>query len=248
MVDNETCDTVQYEGYVQPTCFDEVSMDGRVPFSSDFVPDPVCKKWVITCNDGPVAAINVQNGGSGYTASFPVAIVGSGGGATGTANVAGGVVVSITVDTPGSGYTSATADLSAGDGVNATATVDIEPCSVQTEGCAGGSESVTIPVEDVPLTLTVCKNTIPLIPATASVEQVGHCICDTSCTGYEVTNIDSTFAFDVYYIDCNTQEIVTQSIPALGTDVQLGGPTCPVMQGSVTLTDPSLSMVEVPCA
>tara|TARA_R110002126_G_scaffold147158_1_gene293182 strand:- start:2693 stop:3589 length:897 start_codon:yes stop_codon:yes gene_type:complete len=244
MVDNETCVNVTYEGYVQPTCFDAISLDGRIPFSSEFIPDPLCKKWTITCNDGPVEAVNVQNGGSGYTVSFPVVINGAGTGATATANVAGGVVVSITLDTPGSGYISATADLSAGDGVDATALVLIEGCSVNIEGCTGDPESIVMPIGN---TLATCKDSLPLIPATASVIQDGHCLCQT-CTSYLITNSDVTNPYDALYVDCNTLQVVIQSIPASAVSVLLGGPGCTVISGSVSLSDTSLTAVIDPCA
>ncbi|MBI4835006.1 MAG: fibronectin type III domain-containing protein [Planctomycetes bacterium] len=55
-----------------------------------------------------VSAINVTDGGSGYTSAPTVYIYGGGGsGATATATIAGGAVTGITVNTPGTGYASA---------------------------------------------------------------------------------------------------------------------------------------------
>ena len=51
-----------------------------------------------------ISAINVTNGGSGYTTAPVVAISGGGTGATATATVSGGAVTGITVTAPGSGY------------------------------------------------------------------------------------------------------------------------------------------------
>ena len=49
-VDNETCDNVVYDGYVQATCEDEESVNGRIPFTVTFTPNPVCDAYSITCN------------------------------------------------------------------------------------------------------------------------------------------------------------------------------------------------------
>lgn len=53
---------------------------------------------------GEITAINVTNGGSGYTSPPTVEINGDGSGASATASISGGSVDSITVDSPGSGY------------------------------------------------------------------------------------------------------------------------------------------------
>src|SRR5262249_18789464 len=57
---------------------------------------------------GIVTALNVANGGSGYTSNPTVNITGGGGsGATASVTVVGGVVTGLTIINPGSGYTSA---------------------------------------------------------------------------------------------------------------------------------------------
>jgi hypothetical protein len=48
-VDNETCEQVDYEGYVQAVCEDEASEIGRIPFVISFIPDPACKRYTYTC-------------------------------------------------------------------------------------------------------------------------------------------------------------------------------------------------------
>lgn len=58
--------------------------------------------------DGAIYAINVTNGGTGYTSTTQVTITGDGTGATATATVVGNVITKITMDTWGSGYTTAT--------------------------------------------------------------------------------------------------------------------------------------------
>ena len=75
---------------------------------------------------GGISAVNVTNGGSGYTTAPTVALTGGGGtGATATATVAGGKITGFVITNPGSGYTSApTVGLTgAGTGGAATAVV-----------------------------------------------------------------------------------------------------------------------------
>jgi hypothetical protein len=50
-VDNETCDNVVYEGYVQAECELEISVNGRIPWTVTFSPNPVCDAYSITCNE-----------------------------------------------------------------------------------------------------------------------------------------------------------------------------------------------------
>ena len=74
---------------------------------------------------GRVYAINVTNGGSGYTSVPTVSITGGGGTtqASATATVTNGVVNAISVTAEGTGYTSApTVTISGGGGIDATAT------------------------------------------------------------------------------------------------------------------------------
>ena len=69
-----------------------------------------------------VKAVNVANGGSGYT-SATVAFTGGGGtGLAADVVVAGGVVTAINITDPGTGYTSAPTAAISGDGTGATAT------------------------------------------------------------------------------------------------------------------------------
>ena len=74
---------------------------------------------------GRVYAINVTNGGSGYTSVPTVSITGGGGTtqASATATVTNGVVNAISVTAEGTGYTSApTVTITGGGGIDATAT------------------------------------------------------------------------------------------------------------------------------
>jgi hypothetical protein len=74
---------------------------------------------------GALQAINLTNGGAGYTSAPTVALTGGGGtGATATAQIADGKVTGFTITSPGTGYTSApTVALTGGAGSGATAAV-----------------------------------------------------------------------------------------------------------------------------
>lgn len=74
--------------------------------------------------EGGITAIDITNGGSGYTTAPTVGFTGGGGtGATATATVAAGVVTGIVITDPGSGYTSApTVGFTGGGGTLAAAT------------------------------------------------------------------------------------------------------------------------------
>lgn len=108
-VDNETCDDVTFEGYVQASCEDVGSLNGRVPFSITFTPNPSCKPYRITCGSVAVGSIVVTVPGSTYlplpTAAPAVAITGGGGtGATATALVGNRGVLTTTITAGGTGY------------------------------------------------------------------------------------------------------------------------------------------------
>ena len=82
-----------------------------------------------------VTAVQIINGGSGYTSAPSVSISGGGGtGATASATVSGGIVTAITVTSAGSGYTSEPSiSFSGGGGAGATAKV-IVPAAVIPSG------------------------------------------------------------------------------------------------------------------
>lgn len=105
-VDNETCDAVTFEGYVQAVCEDIGSLNGRVPFSSTFTPDPTCDSFNITCNSVGLAGFVITNPGSGYTPGVPplVTIVGTGTLAAGTAVVGDGGIKTETITNGGAAY------------------------------------------------------------------------------------------------------------------------------------------------
>jgi hypothetical protein len=51
MVDPESCDSVCFEGYIQATCNPEGSPIGQIYWSKDYVPNPACKAYAITCTN-----------------------------------------------------------------------------------------------------------------------------------------------------------------------------------------------------
>lgn len=130
-VDNETCVTVQYEGYVQPTCQDVASTDGRTAWSYTFTPSPTCKNYVVTCVSEAVASATMTSEASGYNPSSVPAVLFTGGGGTGaaaTAVVGFGGITSVAIVDGGTLYTNGTylnCDLTGGSGTGAKATVII---------------------------------------------------------------------------------------------------------------------------
>lgn len=109
MVDNETCDPIAYDIYVQPACEDESSLSGRLVLSPQmvFTPSPECKRYNVTCASVSVDSGTVTAAGSGYTVgTFPIPVVGGGGaGATADAIISeGGEVTLYIEDNLGAGY------------------------------------------------------------------------------------------------------------------------------------------------
>lgn len=130
-IDDETCDTVSYEGYVQPTCYDESSMTGRIPFTVDFVPDPACTRYEVICDYSPVGSVEIDNPGSGYDPLNPPALIFSGGagvGATATVTIGDGEIESLAITNAGTGYVNGSYPATAligGSGAGATADITV---------------------------------------------------------------------------------------------------------------------------
>lgn len=149
MVDNETCYPVEFDGYVQACCQDISSLDGRVPFSTTFVPSPSCKKYLVTCVVTPVGSISVPNPGSGYTVGTNPSVGFSGGGggsgATATAYVGTGplpVGVFTAFIGGGSGYVPGTygnIDIDGGSGTGARGQFVVSGSGVITSGFIYGA-------------------------------------------------------------------------------------------------------------
>lgn len=107
MVDNETCNPVTFDGYVQATCEVEGSLSGRDPFSVIFTPVPPCRKWDVTCNAVDIPSYNVLTPGSGYiVGSTPALSIIGGGGSGAIANgvVGDGGLKTFTITNGGTGY------------------------------------------------------------------------------------------------------------------------------------------------
>jgi len=131
MVDNETCTTVQYEGYVQPVCQDIASTDGRTPWSIVFTPTPACARYIVTCESEGVASVTITDPHTGYDVGNPPSVLFTGGGGTGaagTAVVGPGNILTVGISDAGTGYANNTytaVTLTGGSGTGAEATVVI---------------------------------------------------------------------------------------------------------------------------
>lgn len=106
MVDNETCDEVVFDGYVQATCQDPASLTGRVPFDDIFTPVPTCISYNIICETAGIESIDITNPGSTYNPALPpIALIsGDGSGATVGVTIGDGGVKTETITNGGSGY------------------------------------------------------------------------------------------------------------------------------------------------
>lgn len=110
-VDNESCDPVTYEGYVQPCCEADGSPNNQVPFTVTFTPNPVCQPVQLVCNNVGIQSVSLiapNFGGSGYDPINPPAVnlVGGGGsGAVINAVVGNTGADGFSVTNGGAGYT-----------------------------------------------------------------------------------------------------------------------------------------------
>ena len=48
-LNNDSCDTVDFNGYIQAACEEEGTLDGAVFWSQAFVPNPECQPYQLTC-------------------------------------------------------------------------------------------------------------------------------------------------------------------------------------------------------
>jgi hypothetical protein len=106
-VDNDTCDQVIFDGYVQAVCQVEGSLTDRIPFSVIFTPDPTCDKWDVVCSTVDIPSYTLLTPGGGYTVGSNPAltIVGGGGSAAAAYGVVGdGGLKTFTITNGGAGY------------------------------------------------------------------------------------------------------------------------------------------------
>jgi hypothetical protein len=191
-LDNETCDEIEFEGYVQSMCEDISSEDGRVPFTVTFTPDPACNRYTVTCANVGIASFTVLSGGSGYDPFNPPVVTISGGGGSGAAGVAvvtGDAVTSITLTNAGSGYTSIpTVTIAApSPGVQATASAVLEDCpEFLGSDCTAPSPAPTVGELSLGESIAICKSSALSLSSQFDVEETGNCLCN--CTQYTVSN------------------------------------------------------------
>jgi len=102
--------------------------------NADWIPVPVGSNTpnplLTSAGAGNIDVINITNGGSGYdlaNAVVTVTITGDGTGATGTANVNGGVITDVIVTSTGTNYTFANVAITSSIGSNATAIAPASP-------------------------------------------------------------------------------------------------------------------------
>lgn len=130
-VDNETCPTVEFDGYAQACCEDVSSLTGRIPFSATFTPFPACKRYKATCGGVALASITMTDVGAGYSSAPGISFSGGGGGsgATAHANIGTGFILSSALISGGTYNVNGTylnvPVLGSATGVGALATVTI---------------------------------------------------------------------------------------------------------------------------
>jgi hypothetical protein len=102
--------------------------------NADWIPVPVGSNTpnplLTSAGSGNIDVINITNGGSGYdlaNAVVTITITGDGTGATGTANVNGGVITDVIVTSTGTNYTFANVAITSSIGSNATAIAPASP-------------------------------------------------------------------------------------------------------------------------
>ena len=243
MVDNETCDVVNYEGYVQAACEEEISLNGRIPFNVSFTPMPSCKRYEVTCLNSPVLDTTINDGGTGYTNGnyngLP-SIGGGGVGATFDVTVAGGVITVVAVATPGSGYTSApVVDISTiphTPGTFADISVNLVGCTALTIYDCNGATAEILPLGTFQPgeTYDMCNDgDAPTVPADYSAVEDGNCLCN--CIEQDIQETGDAGSIDYTYIACDGA-VVTGSLGPLGTT------------GNVCMVDGSLNTVVNPGA
>lgn len=241
-VDNETCDNVTFDVYVQPTCEEEGSLEKRTYSSYTFIPSPACKKYTLECVNVPVESIFMVDAGSGYTIVPNVTLSGGVGvGATATAALDGFGGITISLTTPGSGYTSApfvNIDPPDTPGIQAEATAVLDQCgSITFATCSG---DYTIPADTIELNqqFDVCSPATggPTITTEYTKTLNGNCLCDCENITLEIVSAGGTI--DYYANLCDGAQVsgtVTVGDPILSACVATDSFYYVVTSGSPTV-------------
>lgn len=225
-VDNESCDPVTYEGYVQAACEELASIEGRIPFSITFTPNPTCDSYRVTCIAGGVKAKPMLVEGSNYDILTPpaVAVVGGDGiGASATAvvgNAYGFLGVGDGLYTPGS-YSGIPVVTLTGVGTGALAYVLINP-----GGTIGDFYFTTTGLDYLPLD-TVTVNDVTLGPGSGIVIMLDYTF--STITSLNVVPGSGYTVAPTFSIGPRLSPVGIAAVPAtpdLVCPAQNLGPTC----------------------
>lgn len=110
-VNTTSCDgIITFEGYVQATCEDVLSTNGRLDWTVDFTPTLECQNYIVTCESVSVEALVLTGENNGYDPLFPPAVtigvpdIVGGIQATGTATVSNNSIRTVGATIGGNGY------------------------------------------------------------------------------------------------------------------------------------------------
>jgi hypothetical protein len=223
-VDNETCEEIEYEGYVQAACQEESSEEGRIPFEISFIPSPSCLRLEATCVGVPINSVTIVNGGTGYDesqvgTSIPVLTSTGSGAIIEITSISGGAITGLIVSATGGGYAlgdSLNVPSPLGEGTAATLDIVFGNCSdFSYVGCNAESVTRLSKSNGVFLQLgestVICTNTEdPSLTSAGDGEvmqitdNLGNCVCE--CTSYIVTAGESSIQLE--YLPCGGEDRV----------------------------------------
>jgi len=136
-VNTTSCDgPIVFEGYVQAVCEDISSLNGRLPFNVNFVPNPICNRHVITCEYTGIGGINIIDGGINFLIGDSVQII---------RNVADTQILNaiITISAVGTGIINSVSSIAAaGLGYTALDIIDVDVLAGP--GCTGSGAQIQV--------------------------------------------------------------------------------------------------------